>query len=320
VTSDLAAVVVHWQDPGETLACVESLRGEPPGRIIVVDNGASEPVGELLAARAPHVTVVREPENRGYAGGANVGIRAALVAGARVVLLLNNDARLGAGAQAAARAALDADPRIAVVGAKVVTREDPARLWLAWGRVTYRQSLVALCGADLPDGPAWSVARDVEWIAGCAMWFRAEALAVLGLLDEEFFAYHEEVEWCTRARGAGWRVRYCPSAVVTHTGRGSHGSARSIRVRKYFAARNTILFARRHAGPMARVKLGAFLAASLPLQLLWHLPRGSAGDVVLKLRGLRDGLFGRLPPFEELGLASSSRNDRAPGTWRPGGS
>ncbi|MGH7895674.1 MAG: glycosyltransferase, partial [Candidatus Binatia bacterium] len=144
MTSELAAVVVHWQDPAETLACVESLRAEPPARIIVVDNGAREPIGALLAARAPHVTVIRESENLGYAGGANVGIRAALAAGARIVLLLNNDARVGPGAQAAAGAALAVDPHIAVVGAKVVTREDPARLWLAWGRVTYRQSLVAL--------------------------------------------------------------------------------------------------------------------------------------------------------------------------------
>ncbi len=311
MTRNLAAVVVHWQDPEETLACVASLAAEPPARVIVVDNGAAAPVGALLAARAPHAVVLREPENRGYAGGANVGIRAALAGGADVVLVLNNDARVGPGAQAAALAAL-AEPRVAVVGAKVVTRENPARLWLAWGRVTYRQSLVALCGADVADGAEWNVARDVDWIAGCAMWLRADALGALGLLDEAFFAYHEEVEWCARARAAGWRVRYCPAAVVSHTGRGSHGSARSIRIRKYFAARNSILFARRHAGPMERVKLGAFLATSLPLQLLWHLPRGTAGDVVLKLRGVRDGLLGRRPPFEELGLVAAPSRTTAP--------
>ena len=93
-----------------------------------------------------------------------------------------------------------------------MTREDPARLWLAWGDVTYRQSLVALRGADAPDGPAWRTPRDVAWVAGCAMWFRAEALRALGLLDEAFFAYHEEVDWCARAREAGWRVVYWPDA------------------------------------------------------------------------------------------------------------
>jgi len=302
VSARLGVVVVHWQDAGETLACVQSLAAEPPDDLVVVDNGSREPVADLLARHAPHADVVRVPENRGYAGGANVGIERVLARGADVVLVLNNDARLYAGAQAAARQALDADPRIAVVGARVVTREDPARLWLAWGEVTYRQSLVALHGADVTDGPAWRVARDVDWVAGCAMWFRADALRALGLLDETFFAYHEEVDWCARARGGGWRVVYWPEAVVTHTGRGSHGSARSIRIRKYFAARNTLLFARKHARLRDWVKLVAFLTVMLPLELVYHTARGSAADTRLKLAGLRDALLGRRPPFEALGL------------------
>ena len=302
MTERLAAVIVHWQDPSETLACVESLAAEPPDQVVVVDNGSREPVTDVLARRAPHVEVVRVPENRGYAGGANVGIERALARNADVVLLLNNDARLYPGAQAAARRALAENGRIAVVGARVVTREDPGRLWLAWGDVTYRQSLVALRGADVPDGAAWRAPRDVDWVAGCAMWFRADALRALGFLDEAFFAYHEEVDWCARARTAGWRVVYRPDAVVTHTGRGSHGSARSIRIRKYFAARNTILFARKHARPWEWVKLVAFLGVMLPLELAYRTLRGSPGDSWLKVAGIRDALLGRRPPFESLGL------------------
>jgi GT2 family glycosyltransferase len=188
------------------------------------------------------------------------------------------------------------------VGPKVLTREDPRRLWLAWGRITWRQSLVALCGADAPDGPEWDAQRDVEWIAGCAMWLSAAALARVGLLDETFFAYHEEVDWCTRARRAGLRVVYCPRAVVTHTGRGTAGGEGAVRIRTYFAARNTILFARKHAGAAQWLKLAGFLGVSLPLQLLWHLPRGDAGRVFLKLRGIRDALGHRPLPLEELGL------------------
>ena len=302
--SQTIAVVVHWQDAEDTLGCVASLEGEPDLSVVVVDNGSREPVGELLARRAPAVEYLRSPENLGYAGGANLGIRRALARGADTVLLLNNDARLQPGATAAARAVLQAGD-VAVVGPKVLTREDPRRLWLAWGRITWRQSLVALCGADTPDGPEWNAQRDVEWIAGCAMWLSAAALARVGLLDEAFFAYHEEVDWCTRARRAGLRVVYCPGAVVTHTGRGTAGSERSVRVRTYFAARNTILFARKHAGAAQWLKLAAFLGVSLPLQLLWHLPQGDAGRVWLKVRGIRDALTDRPLPLEELGLSAT---------------
>jgi GT2 family glycosyltransferase len=295
------AVVVHWQDPDDTLGCVASCAGECDA-VIVVDNGSREPVGPRLAAAAPDAVHVRTPENLGYAGGANVGIREALARGADVVLLLNNDVRLRPGATVAARRVLDADARVGVVGAKVLAREDPSRLWLAWGDVTWRQSLVALHGADAPDGPAWNVQRDVDWVGGCTMWLRARALADVGLFDEAFFAYHEEVEWCVRAARGGWRVVYVPEAVATHTGRGSAGGDRSVRIRKYFAARNTILFARRHGSPGQRVRLAAWLAATLPLQLAWNALRGRFGDTWLKVLGLRDGLAGRRPPFERLGL------------------
>jgi hypothetical protein len=298
----VTAVIVHWRDPEDTLGCVQSTLEQRGVGVVVVDNGSPEPVGPLLVRAALPVRLVVLPENLGYAGGANRGIEAALAAGAETVLVLNNDVRLRTGATAAALRLLEGDPRIAVVGPKVLTREDPGRLWLAWGDVTWRQSLVALRGADVADGPTWDRRRDVTWVAGCAMWLRAEALRAVGFLDETFFAYHEEVDWCVRAARAGWRVVYEPAAVVSHTGRGSAGGVASVRIRKYFAARNSVLFARKHGTALERAKLAAFLATSLPLQLAWQGLRGRAGEVWLKLEGVRDGLTGRRPPFERLGL------------------
>jgi len=300
--SRTAAVVVHWRDFDETLACVRCLATEPKVDVIVVDNASGDDAVRRLAAEGPDVRCLASPENRGYAGGGNLGLRAALDAGAEVVLLVNNDARVEPGAMAAAAAVLAEDPSIAVVGAKILRRDDPARLWLAWGDLTYRQSLVALHGADAPDGPQWSQRRDVDWVSGCAMWFRREALERIGLLDEDFFAYQEEVEWCLRARRLGWRVVYAPEARVLHAGQGTSRDPRALRIRKYFAARNAVLLARRHANFAERAKLAAFVAAALPLELLWHALRGTGGEVGWKIAGVRDGLLGRRPPFEALGL------------------
>ena len=109
----MTAVVVHWQDVADTLGCLESLRADSGVDVVVVDNASREPIPDGVGAR-----VIRSAENSGYAGGANLGIRAALAKGADVVLVLNNDVRVRAGATAAAVAALAADPRIAAVGAK----------------------------------------------------------------------------------------------------------------------------------------------------------------------------------------------------------
>src|SRR5262245_54381419 len=155
----VGAVIVHWRDAADTRGCVESLAAEPDVAVLVVDNGSREPLGREVAG-AP---VLRSPENLGYAGGANLGIRAALAQGAEVVLLLNNDVRVRRGATAAALAVLATDPGIAVVGPKVLAREDPSRLWLAWGDVTWRQSLVALHGAGERDDARFAAQRDLDW-------------------------------------------------------------------------------------------------------------------------------------------------------------
>jgi GT2 family glycosyltransferase len=302
MSARVVAVVVHWRDLDDTMGCVASLLAEPGLEVVVVDNGSPEPAAERLARDAPAVRCIRSPVNVGYAGGGNLGMREALARRADVVLLFNNDARLEPGATAVALSVLATDPAIGVVGAKVATREDARTLWLAWGEVTYGASLVALHGADAADAPVWNVQRDVDWVAGCAMWFRRRALEEIGLLDEAFFAYHEEVDWCARARRAGWRVVYAPQVVVRHTGRGSGGTPAQIRVRKYFAARNTVLFAAKNGSALQRAKLAAALTASLPLQLVWNLPRGRAGGVLAKMAGVRDALLGRRPPFERLGL------------------
>ena len=94
-----------------------------------------------------------------------------------------------------------AAPRVAAVGAKVLAADDPATLWLAWGRVTWRAALVERVGRGAPDGPPYDQVREVEWVPGCAMLLAREALEVVGFLDERFFAYHEDVDWCASARG-----------------------------------------------------------------------------------------------------------------------
>src|SRR5262249_16918 len=158
-----------------------------------------------VAAAAPGASLLSAPENLGFAAGHNLVVRRALAAGATHVLLLNNDAVVDPGCLAAlVRAA--AAPRVGAVGAKVLAADDPGRLWLAWGRVTWRAALVERVGRGAPDGPPFDRERDVEWVPGCAMLVARDALDAVGGLDERFFAYHEDVDWCVSARERGFRI------------------------------------------------------------------------------------------------------------------
>jgi hypothetical protein len=299
--SRVAVVVVHWGDAAETGACLRSVaastvRADP---LVVVDNGTGTLTAAAVEGAAPGAALVRLPRNEGFAGGSNAGIRHALAAGADYVLLLNNDATVEAACLGALVRAAGAAPRVAAVGAKVLDAADPTRLWATYGRVTWRAALVELVGRDQPDGPRFAAVTDVEWVPGTAMLLTRAALDDVGLLDERFFAYHEDVDWCTRARARGWQVLFAPDARVVHRGEGSLASRGRANPARYLSARSAVLYARKHAGPTQWLRLVTTIAASLPLEAL---RRRDPGVVALLLRGYRDGLLGRDVPYQALGL------------------
>jgi hypothetical protein len=299
-----AVVVVHWGEKADTLRCLASVATSAlrPHALLVIDNGTGALVEEEVERAASGAELIRLPENTGFAGGSNTGIRRALAGGASHVLLLNNDAVLEPAALAELLRVAASRDRVGAVGAKVLSVEDPTRVWAAYGRLTYRAALVDLVGAGAVDGPEYADVREVDWVPGCAMLLAREALESVGLLDERFFAYHEDVDWCTSARAAGFRILFAPGARARHRGGGSlaaYGEASPVR---YLSARNTVLFARKHAGVVDRLRLAITIGTSLPGEYLRQRRRGEHGVVPLLLRGYVDGLLGREVPFRALGL------------------
>ena len=299
----MAVSVLHWGAKADTVRCLASVAtAQPPADwLFVLDNGTAALAEPEVEAAAPGAVLLRARENLGFAGGHNLVIRRALDAGATHVLLLNNDAILEPGCLAAL-VRESAAPRIAAVGAKVLAADDPGRLWQAWGRVTWRAALVERVGRGARDGPPFDRVREVEWVPGCAMLLGRTALETVGPLDERFFAYHEDVDWCASARAAGFRVLFAPDARVVHRGEGSLAHRGPANPARYLSARNTVLFARKHGGPAQWLTLSATIAASLPLEALRGWMRGNTDVARLLVRGYRDGLLGRALPLRALGL------------------
>ena len=300
----VAVSVVHWGSAEDTLACLRSVAASasPARPLVVVDNGTGQLDAAAVERAAPGALVVALPENQGFTGGSNVAIRRALADGADAVVLLNNDAVLEPDALGALWRAATAVPRVGAVGAKVLSAADPGRIWATYGRLTYRAALVDLVGQGERDGPAFATARDVDVVPGCAMLLTRAALETVGLLDERYFAYHEDVDWCVRARSRGFRIRFAPEARVRHRGEGAlapRGFANPVR---YLSARNTVLFARSHGGFAQRARLAAAVLASLPIEYVRRRRRGEEEAVALLIRGYRDGLLGREVPYARLGL------------------
>jgi GT2 family glycosyltransferase len=287
--TDVTIIVLNWRRPDDTLACLESLHAAALGgaRVLVVDNGSHDDTIERIHARFPDQEILTLLENRGYAGGNNAGIRAALMAGAKAVLLLNNDAVVAPDFLDPLIWVLNSHARIAAVSSATL-RPDRETLEVAWLRVHFGHGLIRRIGVHALPSEGYSERREVPVVVGCSLLLAADALREVGAFDEAYFAYHEDVDWCFRARDAGWEVHYQPLSRVYHagsrstaalvrpldlsrnTGRATLPGARSLSwnpVRAYLGARNTIRFLRRHAHWWQWVYFVSATAYHVPLEL-----------------------------------------------------
>lgn len=302
----IAAITVNWNQHQLTQQCVQSLVAGAlaPTWMMVVDNGSQvDPTSVVRAVHAPTI-VLRNRRNLGFAAGANTGIEHALALGADAVLIVNNDAVVAPSCVRELVEALLGDNRLAGVGAKTLTQEQPPRIHTAYGMLTYHGQLVRQQGWLEPDLSRFNEFQEVDYISGCAMLLRRAALEQVGLLDPEFFAYHEDLDWCTRARRAGFRVAYVPSAVVHHRMHASTGGGGYLSPITYLSARNSILFVRKNASWPQRLKYAFYLSGNLLKEGIFRYRRGELAGFRLRMRGLRDGFLRRPVPLQDLGLDS----------------
>ena len=298
-TSGTWAVVVNWDGGEKNLACVRSLlaQGLPEERIVFVDNASTDGSCERVRAAFPGLVVLRNPTNTGYGHGTNRGIEHALAHGAERVFLVNNDVTFPAATLSGLEAALAEGAGVA--GPRVLFADPPARIWCAGGVLTFRTNLSTLLGHGEPDGPRFHVTRAVDYVPGCSMLVARAVIERIGLLEGDYFAYHEDVEFCWKAKRAGFPVRVIGALAAHHDAHASTGGGYNP-LRKYMMAVNTVHFLRRHGTVPRWLSFWVFEVASLPFVWLYRALRGEGGAVLAKARGTWDGLRGRHVTAERL--------------------
>ena len=290
------AVFLNYRTPRDTIRAVRSLQESEskPAAIVVVDNASGDGSRELIESSLRDIQLIVAERNGGFSDGCNIGIRAALARGARRVLLLNSDTLVPPDMLGILERALDADPRVGIVGPVIVAMNDPGQVQ-SMG-IAYIESTGRMRhhGYGTRRSPAAAVPRDVDGVSGCAMLIRRELIERIGLLTEDYFFGFEDLDFCLRARAAGFRTACIDAATVLHEGSVSMGRQSGERI--YFATRNHLLLARRFGGHRSALSRWFQVGAIMALNLAYAL---KASDVPRRaglaafVAGVRDYFGGR---------------------------
>ncbi|MCC6177943.1 MAG: glycosyltransferase family 2 protein [Chloroflexi bacterium] len=267
----VSIVILNWQRSSATLHCLVSLRAVEGLTldIVVVDNGSCDGSTDVIRSRFPHVTVIENRRNLGFAGGCNVGIRWAFDHGADFVVLLNDDATVAPDTFQKLIRVADGDQRIGMLGPTIYYGRRRDVIWSAGGDIdTLGRPRHLLDGTTLPRSLLQP--RDVGYVTGCVLMVSRAVVEAVGLLDERFFAYFEEAEWCARARRSGYRVVHVPDASAWHDIEPNERGMSPLYL--YLMARNRLLYLR--CSQVTLVVLLAAIADVLRTSLSWsYRPR-----------------------------------------------
>ncbi|MFN3980427.1 MAG: glycosyltransferase family 2 protein [Caldilinea sp.] len=246
----VVSVILNTNRRDDTLACLESLRQNtyPNHHVIVLDNHSTDGSVKAIQTDFPEVEIVELADNRGYAGNNNVGIAAATAMGADWIFVLNEDTILAPDCLERLIEVGVSDSTIGIVGPMVYHHAAPGVIQCAGGMLGPNWDSIML-GRDEPDCGQFPDVRPVEWIMGCGILVRREVIEQVGMIDERYFYFWEETEWCIRAGRAGWKVMHVPQARMWHKGiTPNHTPKPSV---TYYATRNRLLTLSKHHAPAA---------------------------------------------------------------------
>jgi GT2 family glycosyltransferase len=275
--STISVVVVSWNCKEYLRDCLASIReagGKRVCELIVVDNASSDGSADMVEAEFPEAVLIRASTNLGFARANNIAMRRGR---GSLFALVNSDAIVHSGCLDVLANFLESNPGVGLVGPRIIGRDGRLqrtcrRLPTLWNTTCRALALDRILGwHGLFSGYEVSAAqheclRQAEVLSGCFLLARRAAVEQVGYLDESFFFYGEDIDWCKRFADQGWKIVFVPWATATHFGGGSTSKAPlrySIEI-----LRATLEYWRKHHGAAGQMMCRALLVMHHAVRLL----------------------------------------------------
>ncbi|WP_373524096.1 glycosyltransferase family 2 protein [Aquiflexum sp.] len=295
----VAIIIVNWNGYALTQACLISLSkvSYKNFKVILVDNGSVDGSVPKLKSDFPDTAFIESKTNLGFTGGNNLGMKWALGKSFDNILLLNNDTLVEPDFLEPLIDYLNRNPSYAAVQPKIMFEKERNKIWNAGGGYFRWLEMSWSIGIGKEDLGQYQTEKDTKWITGCAILIRTKVIKEIGLLDERFFAYYEDVDWSLRMRKYGYSLRYLPQSKIYHVAGAS--SIKTIKTKEgtippiihYYRTRNHLFLIRNHANPISFVLSLLYQTIKNAAFVLYLTMRGRFNKVKAILKGHYDGLF-----------------------------
>ena len=297
---NLSIITVNFNGLEDTSALIETIPQTDGVEVIVVDNGSRADEASILRQRYPWITVVRSPKNLGFAGGNNLGIKAAH---GKYLYFINNDTLLKTKGETCELRSedffqplidrLESDAHIGAVCPKIRFSWDNNPIQYAGytplSSVTLRNQPIGF-GED--DCGQYDKPHPTPYAHGAAMMVKREAIEKAGLMPECFFLYYEELDWSMMIRRAGYDIWYEPACTIFH--KESKSTGQNSPLRTYYITRNRFLFAKRNIkAPKRHLTYCYLILLVMPRDLLKYLFKRQTLLAKAVLKGVADFIRGR---------------------------
>jgi GT2 family glycosyltransferase len=241
----IVAIILNTNRKMDTLACIQSIEENqyPNIQIVVLDNASTDGSADAIKTLYPHVNILVLNENKGYAGNNNVGLEFAIKLNPDWIFVLNEDIILDKNALDEMMCEAKENPKAGIIGPLVFHFDEPEIIQSAGGSFTKNGDSIHISQNEKDSGQ-YEKPFEVSWISGCAIGVRLEAIQQAGLIDERFFYYWEETDWCFRIKEKGWKAIIVPKAKIWHKGvQRNYLPSPNV---TYYATRNRLLFNKKH--------------------------------------------------------------------------
>jgi GT2 family glycosyltransferase len=222
----------------------------PNYEVVLVDNASRDNSADRIKQNFPEITLIKNPDNLGFAEGNNMGIRYLLKKNIDHVMLLNNDTVVDRKFLTELIDGLEAYPGAGSAGPKIYYMGRPDVIWFAGGGFRKISGRTFHYGIGQKDNGQFDKVREVGFVTGCALLVKRSLIEKVGLLDPDYFFSYEDVDWSERAAKKHYKLIYVPSSRVWHKFAASAGG-RFAPLYVYYRVRNKLIFARKHGRPLS---------------------------------------------------------------------